>query len=484
MTDPPSGAVVGGPNVHLAATALDLGSGVGSVRFEQRPAGGGSFTAIGTDTTDPYEASWDTTGLSGDYELRAVATDAAGNPGNSAVVPVAVDATAPSVTLVDPGALLRDVVNLAASTQSVAVASVAFDRRPSGGGSWTRIQLDATRPWGAAFDTKGVADGLYELRAQALDSTGHVLASHSRDGIRIDNTAPRVQSATPADGAVVGAAKSIVLVASEPVASIQGASLDGAAATATISGSTVTFSTGPLGAGEHALTGSLVDAAGNNGSFSVHFRIVVEAHAMVVLRVNRPNALSHGTQRVFVVPLVLSAPAAVKATLFSPTGRKLRTLRTNLSAGRHSLRFSIPAASLPPGRYTIVVVATTPDGSRVVRRVQVTIGGKRPAEHKAQPSRSHPQAIAISATPPPPPSASADRGSKPPATARPHEAKPKPKAARLASTPLETATAIVHAKSTRTIGFLLVLLLLGGAIAFLIKLEMKRLLASPRRTDD
>src|SRR5439155_1134869 len=250
VTDPPSGAVVGGPNVHLAATALDLGSGVGSVRFEQRPAGGGSFTAIGTDTTDPYEASWDTTGLSGDYELRAVATDAAGNPGNSAVVPVTVDATAPSVTLVDPGALLRDVVNLAASTQSVAVASVAFDRRPSGGGSWTRIQLDATRPWGAAFDTKGVADGLYELRAQALDSTGHVLASHSRDGIRIDNTAPRVQSATPADGAVVGAAKSIVLVASEPVASIQGASLDGAAATATISGSTVTFSTGPLGAGE------------------------------------------------------------------------------------------------------------------------------------------------------------------------------------------------------------------------------------------
>src|SRR5439155_19839063 len=115
VSDPADGAVVGGANVHLAAVASDLGSGVTSVRFEERPAGGGAFTAISTDTTDPYEASWDTTGRIGSYELRAVATDAAGNPATAATVTVTVDASAASVTLDDPGALLHGVVDLSAS---------------------------------------------------------------------------------------------------------------------------------------------------------------------------------------------------------------------------------------------------------------------------------------------------------------------------------------------------------------------------------
>ena len=200
VSDPAPGSVVGGANVHLGALATDLGSGVGSVRFEQRAAGGGAFTVIGTDTSDPYEASWDATGLNGGYELRAIALDAAGNPATSATVSVTVDPTVPSVTLADPGTLLRDVVNLSASAPSLAVASVAFDRRPAGGG-WTRIALDTTRPWGAAFDTKSVGDGVYDLRAQALDAVGQVLATHTRDGIRIDNTAPTMLSATPGRGA-------------------------------------------------------------------------------------------------------------------------------------------------------------------------------------------------------------------------------------------------------------------------------------------
>ncbi len=199
------------------------------MRFEQRPAGGGAFTAIGTDTTGPYEASWDATGLSGSYELRAVATDAAGNPATAATVTVTVDATAPSVTLDDPGALLHGVVNLSASAPSAAVASVSFDRRLAGG-TWTRIVLDTTRPWSAAFDTKSVADGVYDLRAQALGGGGQVLATHSRAGITIDNTAPTMLSATPADGSVVTPVTSIALVASEPVSAVQGATLDGAAA--------------------------------------------------------------------------------------------------------------------------------------------------------------------------------------------------------------------------------------------------------------
>ena len=53
---------------------------VDSVLFERRPSGGGSWTAIDTDSSSPYSASWDTSALvDGDYELRAVIADVAGN---------------------------------------------------------------------------------------------------------------------------------------------------------------------------------------------------------------------------------------------------------------------------------------------------------------------------------------------------------------------------------------------------------------------
>ncbi len=170
-----------------------------------------------------------------------------------------------------------------------------------------------------------------------------------RESIRIDNTAPRLESATPGEGSVLASVTSIVLAASEPVAEVRGALLDGSATTGEISGSSVAFSTGALGAGEHALTGTFVDAAGNTGAFALHFTIRVEARATFIVQVGKPKTRSRGKQRLFLVPLNLSVPAAVRSTLLGPTGRKLRTIRERLRAGRHSLRFALPADSLPPG---------------------------------------------------------------------------------------------------------------------------------------
>ena len=274
----------------------------------------------------------------------------AGNPATAAMVTVTVDATAPTVTLGDPGTLVHGVVNLSATAPNAAVASVSFDRR-SAGGAWTRIVLDTTSPWAAAFDTKSVTDGVYDLRAQALGGGGQVLATHSRAGITIDNTAPTLRSATPADGSVVTPVTSIALVTSEPVSAVQGATLDGAVATAQISGSNVTFSTSPLGAGAHKLTGALVDAAGNSGVFSVHFTVKVKAHAPFTLRVGKPKtrALSHGAKRVFRVSVSLSGPARVRATLLSPTGRPLRKLKANRPAGTAFAALRAPERVAPAG---------------------------------------------------------------------------------------------------------------------------------------
>jgi methionine-rich copper-binding protein CopC len=381
------------------------------------------------------------------------------------------------VTLNDPGSLLRGIVNLSARAPSAAVASVDFERR-SAGGSWTRIVLDAARPWGATFDTTSLGDGVYDLRATALNSGGQPLAVHSLEGVGIDNTAPTMLSATPANGSVVSSVKSIALVASEPVASVQ-ATLDGSAATSAISGSNVTFTTGALGAGKHALTGNLVDAAGNMGAFTLKFEIEVEAHATLILKVKKPKAKSRGKNRVFSVPLTLSTPARVQATLLSPSGRRLRTLRTKLSAGGHTLRFILPAASLPPGRYTILVVATGADGSKVVKRVRVKIAAAKIAKKRAarQAPKSVVTPVAPSSGPPSDSTGSPDASTPPPAV----EAKSKTRAPRSESRPLETASGYVSSKPGRTAGLMIVLLGMGLALAFLIKIEMGRMLASPRR---
>ena len=59
LTDP--GTPVAG-TIALSATASDPSTDIQQVVFERAPAGGSTWTAIGTDTTSPYTASWDTTG--------------------------------------------------------------------------------------------------------------------------------------------------------------------------------------------------------------------------------------------------------------------------------------------------------------------------------------------------------------------------------------------------------------------------------------
>ena len=97
LTAPAAGATVGGSTVNLAVSASDSGSGIASVRYEERPTGSGSFSTITTSTTSPFGGTWDTTAIStGDYDLRPVITNRAGNSFTGSVVTVHVDTTAPS----------------------------------------------------------------------------------------------------------------------------------------------------------------------------------------------------------------------------------------------------------------------------------------------------------------------------------------------------------------------------------------------------
>jgi hypothetical protein len=177
-----------------------------------------------------------------------------------------IDATAPNVSLADPGSPLRGTVSLSRFADDGAgsgVATLIVQGSPAGAGTWTTI--------GTSWNTASVADGSYDLRARATDNAGNPGNSTLRTVI-VDNTAPALVSSTPADGELVAVAGSLTLVADENLAAVD-ATIDGSPAPApTISGATAIF-TAAFDDGPHTLEGELVDLAGNRTIIMIHFTV-------------------------------------------------------------------------------------------------------------------------------------------------------------------------------------------------------------------
>jgi chitinase len=182
--------------VTADATASDgAGSGVANVKIQHSPAGAGTWTDICSDSSSPYSCSWDTTGVSdGLYDLRAIATDNVSlQTTSSTVTNRRVDNTAPTATMNDPGAYLggTSVSLTAAGTDGGSgVASVKIQRSPAGAGSWADVCTDTSSPYGCAFDSTAVSDGLYDFRAITTDNVGNTTTSSTVTNRRVDNTAP------------------------------------------------------------------------------------------------------------------------------------------------------------------------------------------------------------------------------------------------------------------------------------------------------
>src|SRR5207248_2766126 len=86
--------------VSLSANASDSSTAVQTVVFERAAEGGSTWTTIGTDSSAPYTASWNTGAVAdGLYDLRAVATDTVGNSATDTVASRRVDNTVPDTTI-------------------------------------------------------------------------------------------------------------------------------------------------------------------------------------------------------------------------------------------------------------------------------------------------------------------------------------------------------------------------------------------------
>ena len=187
--------------IALTVTAGDgAGSGVASVRIERSPADANSWSQVCIDTSSPYGCSLDTATLANDaYDLRAVATDATGNATTSTIQTIGVDNALPSVTLTNPGTPLSGSVILTttAADADSGIATVTIQRATAGASTWTDVCVIATSPWSCGFATTTVADGLYDLRAIAVDVAGNTATSAIVSARRVDNTISSVSLDDP-----------------------------------------------------------------------------------------------------------------------------------------------------------------------------------------------------------------------------------------------------------------------------------------------
>src|SRR5829696_354108 len=193
----------------VSATATDGGSGVLSVAFDARPSAGGAWTPICTDGSAPYSCAWATTGAAdGAWDVRATATDNAGNTSSSTTASRIVDNTAPTVTVTNPGTPLGGTVALASTTGDGAgsgVASVLYQYRANGTtGTWLTACTVASAPFSCNWATP--ATGSYDLRAIATDGVAKQTTSATILARQVDNTIPSsaamTDPGTPLRGAV------------------------------------------------------------------------------------------------------------------------------------------------------------------------------------------------------------------------------------------------------------------------------------------
>jgi hypothetical protein len=178
----------------MTGIATDTGSAIASVRFQYTPTGTTAWTDACTDTSFPYTCSFDsTTSPDGVYELRALATDNAGNTQASTVQTRTVDNTGPAMTLTNPapGAYVGGTINVTATATDVTgVASIAMQYRLGGAAPWTTLCTDLIAPYSCALNTTTLTSGSsYEIRLLGTDTLGKT-STTSPVTVTVDNVAP------------------------------------------------------------------------------------------------------------------------------------------------------------------------------------------------------------------------------------------------------------------------------------------------------
>lgn len=194
VTAPAAGSSVSvGNPTSITANASDPDGNIVSVQFFA------NGTALGTDATFPYSASWTPTAL-GTYSITAKATDNEGNVVTSSTVAVTVGTnTSPVVALTNPASATTvsagTPVNLAATATDVdgTVTTVRFLA------NGILLGSAGAAPYRLTWTPTG--GGTYSVTAEATDNTGNVVTSSPVVVTVSGNRAPVVTITAPVVGA-------------------------------------------------------------------------------------------------------------------------------------------------------------------------------------------------------------------------------------------------------------------------------------------
>ena len=261
LISPTGGESLAGTVAVTAAASDDLE--VARVRFSV------DGTPIGEDTAAPFEAAWTTTSVAnGSHVVAAIAYDTAGHATTaSAVVTVANDNGAPTVTLTSPtgGATLSGTVPLTATvSDDIGVASVTF----LVDGAVAGVETPAGRSW----NTATVANGAHVVSVVARDAAGHETTGSAQVTVQNDLQAPAVALTTPVEGATVAGVVGVLASATDDIGvvgvqfKVDGALIGGEDIDAPYQ---ALWNTVGASNGSHVLSAVARDAAGHETTTSV-----------------------------------------------------------------------------------------------------------------------------------------------------------------------------------------------------------------------
>jgi len=226
------------------------------------------------DLTLPYSFTWNTnTVADGSYSLTAKARDAAGNVTTSSYIIVNVlnhppDTESPTVNLIapPPGEVVGTINLVADASDNVGVVGVQFLLNGNNLGA-----EDLTTPYSVSWNTLAISNGLYTLTARARDAAGNITTS-ADVVVTVNNPPdtelPIVNITAPAAGNVSGTIN-VTATANDNIA-VTGVRflLDGNPISEQVPSAPYAVSWNTLTAsnGQHILTATARDAAGNLGT--------------------------------------------------------------------------------------------------------------------------------------------------------------------------------------------------------------------------
>ncbi|MBW9095049.1 hypothetical protein JNB62_15275 [Microbacterium jejuense] len=361
ITEPSTGDVVASPTPPISGTA-EANSTV-TVIIDGTTAGTTTASPTGEWTFTPTSPLAD-----GDHTVVATATDAAGNVSpESDEVAFTVDATAPAapeiVTPTDGEVLSNATPLITGTAEPNALVTVIIDGAVAG-----TTTASPTGDWSFTPATP-LADGEHTVTATATDAAGNVSPEADEVAFTVDTVAPAAPVITsPAAGSTTNDDTPPITGTAEPGSTVT-VIIDGVpvgTTTADVNGDWTFTPATPLEDGEHTVSATATDAAGNLGPASEPVTFAVDTTPPAAPVITSPT---DGSSTTDTTPTVTGTAEPGSTVTVIIDG----VIVGGTTADENGDWTFTPTSPLTPGAHTITATATDTAGNVGPASAPVTV---------------------------------------------------------------------------------------------------------------